>query len=103
MYNLVGEIIKFSGEVAEKLGEVTSKVIDTSRGGRYAQRDGETDEAYKLRLEFLLEKFKLQQASKDKHKEIKAKNKADRREEKNLRRQERQEARQEAKNRKRLK
>lgn len=66
--------MKSGAQAFDSLGSATSDVIkEASRG--YAQKDGETDEPYRMRLEFLEKKAKIRQENKTQeklaHKELK--------------------------------
>jgi len=70
----IANVIKAGAEAFEILGSVTSGVIrEASRiRGKYAQRDGETVEGYRIRLEFLERKERIREGNKSRRQETKA-------------------------------
>ena len=89
MYNpidSIANVLKSGAGVFDSLGSATTSIIkEASRG--YAQKDGETNEAYRMRLEFLEKK----EESKNRRRENKALEKLAHKESKILKRQEKKE------------
>ena len=68
----IADVLKAGEQVFDSLGSATSDVIkEASRG--YAQKDGETDEAYRMRLEFLEKKANIRQENKNTRQENRSK------------------------------
>ena len=68
----IADALKAGAQAFDSLGSATSNVIkEASRG--YAQKDGETDEAYRMRLEFLEKKANIRQENKNTRQENKSK------------------------------
>lgn len=60
----IADVLKAGAKAFDSLGSATTSVIkEASRG--YAQKDGETDEAYRMRLEFLEKKTMIRQENKN--------------------------------------
>ena len=91
LINSIANVIKSGAETVEKLGSATNDIITSSLRGRYVQRDGETDEAYKARLEFLKDKEIRRQENRLRYQALKAKERLERKELKHLRRKEQEE------------
>ena len=91
----IANVIKAGAEAFEILGSVTNGVIrEASRiRGKYAQRDGETDEGYRIRLEFLERKERIREENKSRRQETKAQERLAHRDLQVLKRQEKKEAR----------
>ena len=68
----IADVLKAGAQAFDSLGSATSDVIkEASRG--YAQKDGETDEAYRMRLKFLEKKVDIRQENKNRRQENKSK------------------------------
>jgi hypothetical protein len=91
----IANVIKAGAEVFEILGSVTSDVIkEASRvRGKYAQKDGETDEAYRMRLEFLERKERIREENKSRRQETRTQERLAHRDLQALKCQEKKEAR----------
>lgn len=78
--NEVTNLIQSTSEAVKSVGESADKVITTSLRGRFVHRDGETNEAYQARLQFLKEQHLLranQKLEKQKIKEERRKHKVE--------------------------
>lgn len=75
--NSVSNVINATTGVVEILGSATSSIIKEANNvrGRYVQKMGETDEAYRMRLEFIENKERVRQENKIRRLETKAKRK----------------------------
>ena len=75
MFNPIDSIanaLKAGAQAFDSLGSATSDVIKEATRG-YAQKDGETDEAYRMRLKFLEKKVDIRQENKNRRQENKSK------------------------------
>ena len=68
----IADVLKAGAQAFDSLGAATSDVIKEATRG-YAQKDGETDEAYRMRLEFLEKKANIRQENKNTRQENKGK------------------------------
>ena len=93
MYNpidSIANVLKSGAGALESLGSATTSIIkEASRG--YAQKDGETNEAYRMRLEFLEKKEQFRQDNKNRRQENKSQKKLAHKELKILKCQEKKE------------
>ena len=93
MYNpidSIANVLKSGAGALESLGSATTSIIkEASRG--YAQKDGETNEAYRMRLEFLEKKEQFRQDNKTRRQENRSQERLARKELRILKRQEKKE------------
>ena len=93
MYNpidSIANVLKSRAGALESLGSATTSIIkEASRG--CAQKDGETNEAYRMRLEFLEKKEQSRQDNKTRRQENRSQEKLARKELRILKRQEKKE------------
>ena len=94
MYNpidSIANVLKSGAGAIESLGSAATSIIkEASRG--HAQKDGETNEAYRMRLEFLEKKEQSRQDNKIRRQENRSQKKLAGKELKLLKRQEKKEA-----------